>query len=233
MKKSYIALIGVLILSLVMPAIAANDDNSVSKLRVEGEGKVNVAPDMATIVLGVETQNSSAAEAVRENALLMNKTINALLDAGIHENEIQTSRFSLTTMPQDEPKEAGVQKEAPTFRATNQVTVKLNNTDDVGRVLDVAVSAGSNSIQEVRFDLVDPTPQNDESLALAIKDGQRKAQIAASATGVELGRILELTVGYGYVMEASRSYSYAMADTPIQPGEMEVSARVNLVYEIA
>ena len=48
-----------------MPAIAANDDNSVSKLRVEGEGKVNVAPDMATIVLGVETQNSSAAEAVR------------------------------------------------------------------------------------------------------------------------------------------------------------------------
>ena len=188
---------------------------------------------MATIVLGVETQNSSAAEAVRENALLMNKTINALLDAGIHENEIQTSRFSLTTMPQDEPKEAGVQKEAPTFRATNQVTVKLNNTDDVGRVLDVAVSAGSNSIQEVRFDLVDPTPQNDESLALAIKDGQRKAQVAASAAGVELGRILELTVGYGYVMEASRGYSYAMADTPIQPGEMEVSASVNLVYEIA
>lgn len=233
MKKSYIALIGVLILSLAMPAIAADDDNSVSKLRVEGEGKVNVAPDMATIVLGVETQNSRAAEAVRENALLMNKTINALLDAGIHENEIQTSRFSLTTMPRNEPKKANFQKEAPTFRATNQVTVKLNNTDDVGRVLDVAVNAGSNSIQGVRFGLVDPTPQNDESLALAIKDGQRKAQVAASAAGVELGRILELTVGDGYVMEAQRVYSYERAETPIQPGEMEVSARVNLVYEIS
>jgi uncharacterized protein YggE len=50
---------------------------------------------------------------------------------------------------------------------------------------------------------------------------------------LELGKILEITVGYGYVMEASRSYSYAMDATPIQPGEMEVSASVNLVYEIS
>jgi len=84
----------------------------------------------------------------------------------------------------------------------------------------------------VKFDLKDPTPYNDEALTLAIKDGQRKAQVAASAAGLELGRILEITVGYGFVMEASKSYSYAMALTPIQAGEMEVTANVNLVYEI-
>ena len=70
-------------------------------------------------------------------------------------------------------------------------------------------------------------------MTIAIKDAQRKAQVAASAAGLELGKILEITVGYGYVMEAIRSYSYAMDATPIQPGEMEVSASVNLVYEIS
>lgn len=232
MKKMCIVLMGMLLLSLAGPAIAADDQSDLSKLRVEGEGKVSVAPDMATIVLGVESRSTSAAEAVAENARLMNQTINALIEAGINESQMQTSRFSLTTMPQDEPLSADAREEPPVFLATNQVTVRLDNPEDVGGVLDAAVSAGSNNIQEVKFDLKDPTPQNDEAMTLAIKDAQRKAQVAASAAGLELGRILEMTVGYSYVMEASRSYSYAMAATPIQPGEMEVSASVNLVYEI-
>ena len=233
MKKICSVLMGMLLLSLVIPAMAADNGTDVSKLRADGEGKVKAAPDMATIVLGVETRSTSAAEAAEENAILMNQTINALLDAGINESQMQTSRFSLTTMPQDEPRGADATQEPPTFLATNQVTVRLENTADVGWVLDAAVSAGSNSIQEVKFDLKDPTPQNDEAMTIAIKDAQRKAQVAASAAGLELGKILEITVGYGYVMEASRSYSYAMDATPIQPGEMEVTASVNLVYEIS
>lgn len=221
-----------MLLSLAMPAVAADNESDLSKLSVQGEGKVTAAPDMATIVLGVETQSTSAATAVEENAKLMNQTINALREAGIIESQMQTSRFSLTTMPQDEPLRADAKQEPPIFLATNQVTVKLEDTEGVGRVLDAAVGAGSNSIQEVRFDLRDPKPQSDEALALAIKDAQRKAQVAASAAGLELGRILEMTVGYGYVAEASKSYSYAIAATPIQPGEMEVTASVNLVYEI-
>lgn len=232
MKKMCIALMGMLLLSLAGPAMAAADEKEISKLRVEGEGKVRVAPDMATIVLGVESRSTKAAEAVEENARLMNQTINALIEAGISESQMQTSRFSLTTVPQDEKLGADAIEQPLVFLATNQVTVKLDKTEDVGRVLDVAVGAGSNSIQEVRFDLKDPAPQNDEAMALAIKDGQRKAQVAASAAELELGRILELTVGYGYVMPAQRSYSLAMPVIPIQPGEVEVSASVSLVYEI-
>jgi len=212
--------------------MATDEDSNLSRLSVQGEGKVTVAPDMATIVLGVETRSIKAAEAVEENARLMNQTINALLAAGIDESQMQTSRFSLATMQQDERQSGDAKQEPPIFLVTNQVTVKLNNTESVGQVLDAAVSAGSNSIQMVKFDLKDPTPYNDEALTLAIKDGQRKAQVAASAAGLELGRILEITVGYGFVMEASKSYSYAMALTPIQAGEMEVTANVNLVYEI-
>ena len=76
MKKMCIALMGMLLLSLAGPAMAAADEKEISKLRVEGEGKVRVAPDMATIVLGVESRSTKAAEAVEENARLMNQTSN-------------------------------------------------------------------------------------------------------------------------------------------------------------
>src|SRR5512138_1471100 len=152
MKRSEIMLLGLMLLmALVLPACAQDNEN-VSKLIVQGEGKVFAPPDMVTIVLGVETRNASAAAAVAENAMLMSNTTNALMEAGIEARDIQTSTYSLTTTPEEEPvptAAAGSTKETkpPEFIATNRVTVRLNNTEDVGRVLDAAVAAGSNNIQ--------------------------------------------------------------------------------------
>jgi len=184
------------------------------------------------VVLGVETRDSSAAIAASENAQLMNETIAALLAAGIAENEIQTSSYSLRTASQDEPVLAGTRQKAPEFLASNLVTVNLNNTTDVGRVLDAAVSAGSNTIQEVSFDLKDAQPQQDLALTLAIEDASRKAEVAAEAASVNLGRVLEISEGYGYVAAKSQSAVFDIA-TPIQPGQMEITASVTMTYEIS
>jgi len=110
--------------------------------------------------------------------------------------------------------------------------VNLNNTTDVGRVLDAAVSAGSNTIQEVSFDLKDAQPQQDLALTLAIEDASRKAEVAAEAASVNLGRVLEISEGYGYVAAKSQSAVFDMA-TPIQPGQMEITASVTMTYEIS
>ena len=76
-----------LLLAAALPASAA--ENNVSKLIVQGEGKVNAAPDVATVELGVETQNASASGAAIENAMLMNETISALRSAGIAEKDVR------------------------------------------------------------------------------------------------------------------------------------------------
>lgn len=233
MKNSSIMFLGLMLLLLAVSNATAATENNASKLTVQGEGKVTIAPDMATIVLGVETQNASAAGAVRENAGLMSETIDALLAAGIAENDIQTSSFSLTTLPRDEPKAANERPKAPVFLATNQVTVLLNNTTDVGRVLDAAVSAGSNSIQQISFDLREPGPQKDEAMILAIEDAHRKAELAANAANVQLGRVLEITEGYGYVAPMAKSVVFAEFSTPIQPGQLEITASVTVIYEIS
>jgi uncharacterized protein YggE len=231
MKRSNIVFLGLMLLALAFTAFGA--DNNVSTLMVQGEGKINAAPDMVTIVLGVETHNASAAGAAAENALLMNETVNALLDARIAKKDIQTSRYSLTMAPQEEPKTSTEKPKPPEFIATNQVTVSLNDTSAVGKVLDAAVAAGSNSIQDISFDIRNPQPENDQALALAIKDARRKAEIAAAAANVKLGKVLEITEGYGSVAPAARSKVFANVATPIQPGELEVTSSVTVTYQVS
>jgi hypothetical protein len=112
------------------------------------------------------------------------------------------------------------------------VTVSLNDTTRAGEILDAAVSSGSNRIQEIAFDLQNPQPQKDLALTMAIEDARRKAEIAAKAAGVSLGRILEISEGYGYVTSASKSFAFDLS-TPISPGEMEITASVTMTYEIS
>ena len=232
MKRSNMVFLGLLLL-LAAAFSASAAENNASKLIVQGEGEVSAAPDMVTIVLGVETHNASAAGAAAENARLMNKTVNALLDAKIAKKDIQTSRYSLTMAPQEEPKAASEMPKPPEFIATNQATVRLNDTSAVGKILDAAVAAGSNNIQEVTFDIRDPQPEKDQALALAIKDARRKAEVAAAAANVKLGKVLEITEGYGSVAPAARSKVFANVATPIQPGELEVTSSVTVTYQVS
>ena len=85
---------------------------------------------------------------------------------------------------------------------------------------------------KVAFDLKDPQPQKDLALTMAIEDARRKAEVAANAAGVKLGRVLEISEGYGFVAATSRSAAFDVA-TPILPGKMEITASVTMTYEIA
>ena len=236
MRRFEITILGLMfLLALALPTQAAGNDN-VSKIICNGEGKTTAAPDVVTITLGVETRNVSASAAAAENAKLMNSTINALLSAGLKKKDIQTSHYSLTTQTEDNsvPANAAKNKTPPVFVATNQVTAKMNVTENIGKVLDAATAAGSNSVMGISFDLRDPKPQMDKALANAVNDSRRKAEIMAATAGVKLGKILELSEGYGYTSSNAprAAYSVAAATTPVLPGEMEITASVTATYEI-
>lgn len=226
----------VLIMAIAFPVSAA-DINNASKLMIQGEGKVNAAPDQAIIILGVETRNISASAAAAQNAELMNKTINALLRAGINKSDIQTSTYSLSIPAENDQTataENGDRTKPLEFVAANQVTVLTNNTQGVGTILDAAIAAGSNNVQSISFQLKDQKPQMDRALTLAIEDARRKAEVIAAAAGVKLGRVLEISGGYSYAAPAARfDLVSAAAPTPVLPGQMEVTASISVTYEIS
>ena len=112
----------------------------VSRVIVIGEGSVSVTPDYAQIGSGVTTRAKTVKEATEANSKLMAAIINALLESGVAQRDVQTSRFSIQPIyapqePRDEPKLAG-------YSVSNQVRLKIRQIHKVGEILDLGVKAG-------------------------------------------------------------------------------------------
>jgi uncharacterized protein YggE len=226
----------VAILASSSPCLGSDDEcDEISTLTVSGTGDATADANMVTIVLGVQTRNESAAGAVADNARMMASSIEALLAVGVPEDEIKTSRFSI--YPTRDWID-GKLSEKVVFEVSNQVTITLDLTDevDVGEVLDAAVGAGTNSVESVTFGLQDPTSVQEEALEDAVTDAVGKADVISEAAGVNLGRILSISVGGASSVPTAENKIYFASDvaatTPIVPGDVEVTATVTITYEI-
>jgi len=199
-------------------------------------GEVRVAPDMATITTGVQTEAASAQDAMAQNRARMNQVIAALRRQGIEERHIQTSGLNLNAVydyPQNEqPRLRG-------YQASNQVTIQVRDLDNLGQAIDAVVAAGANQINGVSFGLVDPRAAEDQARRLAVQSLQSKAQLYAEATGMRLIGLRTLSEGGGYAPQPPVMYARAeamMADggaTPVQGGELVVRIDISGVYDLS
>ncbi len=239
MKRSRIVVLGLMLILLALPACAVTNE-TIFELKVGGSGEVSVLPDLVTIELGVETRNQSSNAAAAENAELMNKTVNALLTAGVKKEEIQTSQYRLTMPSESEAliKALANIEEPSEYVAISSVTVKMNATADVGRIVGAAISAGSNKVKSVSFGLKDAGSAEDEALAKAMDNARHKAEIMASSAGVKLGRVMDMSESYSSYYGLAESVVFAADGTtsdltiPLEPRAVKVSAKVSITYEI-
>lgn len=202
-------------------------------LSVTGHGEVRTAPDMATISIGVVTEDRSARAAAAANAQAAHATAAAMHSHGVADADIQTSDYGiepLTTQPTDtrRPTITG-------YRVTNTVRVRVRALDQLGSLIDAASTAGANVIYGVSFGLSDRSAAEDEALAAAIKNARRKADRAAAAAGVRIAGIASIQEGGAGrppepVMFAARA---AMMATPISAGETTIAEDVTVVFDIA
>jgi uncharacterized protein len=204
-------------------------------LQVSARATVQRAPDRAVVQLAVENQAETARQATALNAQAMQRVLSALRRLGVAEARIQTTRIELQPRydrPRDQP---------PTvvaYQATNQVVVRLDDIDLVGRVVDAAVEAGANRVTGIRFEISDPDAAYHEALRLAVQRARAEAETVAAALGEALGPALRVNTGGMQLpppqvrMEMARMEMDMAADTPVQPGELEVHATVSITYRL-
>jgi uncharacterized protein YggE len=104
-----------------------------------------LTPNEVIINLGVQTVDKTACAAVATISETMNKIIDGLLAAGVKQNEMSTSSFSISpnyNSSQGTTKITG-------FTATNSIQIDSNNTANVAKWIDVAVSKGANSVDSL------------------------------------------------------------------------------------
>ncbi|MFC1994979.1 SIMPL domain-containing protein [Chloroflexota bacterium] len=205
---------------------------------VTGTGKVSDVPDIATLSLGIEAQETSVAEAQVQAAEAMDRVMTALTDNGVAKKDIQTQYFNIRRVTKwDNVKE---QEVVIGYRVTNMVTAKIRDIDNIGAVIDAVAVAGGDftRIDNIGFSVEDPSGYHQEARQKAIADAKAKAEQLADLAGVKLGKPTYITENahfpspiYPQVLY-ERAAGASVPETPISAGEMEISLTIQLVYAI-
>lgn len=204
---------------------------------VNGEGKVTAVPDVAILSVGVEAQAASVADAQSQANGAMAQVVNALKDEGVAEKDIQTQHFSIrkvTRWDNDKQEEIVIG-----YRVTNTVTAKVREVDKAGAAIDAVAAAGGDltRINSIGFTVDDPAPYREQAREKAVADAAAKAKQLADAAGAKLGKPIYITES-SYIPSpiyrdvAAKDEDSQSVETPISPGELEITANVQITYDI-
>lgn len=253
MKIKVIALLAVAALGFLLLASACDEDSGdflggsgseraaavtvgqQEGISVSGQGSVTLAPDTAILNLGVSVLRPSARQARDDAAQAMDALLSSLKSNGIEDDDIKTSQFSIS--PEIDFRDG--QQEIRGYRVTNLVSAKVRDIERIGEIIDEAVDAAGDPVQVggIAFTVDDPTEPLKQARASAMADAKAKAQALADLADVDLGRpifISESSFGAPPVPFAAPLPAAERAElaTPIQPGELEVTVSVQVVYAI-
>jgi uncharacterized protein YggE len=240
--RAVIAVIAALVLiaSCVVtgPAIAVqNECCEEPTIQVTGTGKVTTDPDRAIVSLAVETEGEDVKVAQQENAVRMNRVIEALQDLGIPDEDLKTTGYSIYSVTEDE--RGPFDRDKTVYRVTNTLQVTLNDILMVGEVIDVAINNGANRVNYISFTLSDEKQEELRADALfkAVAMARADADAVASAMGISIIGVKQVNVG-GFVTPIRYAEAtfveapMAAPQTSIEPGTVDVTASVSILYTI-
>jgi uncharacterized protein YggE len=221
-------------------ANAADGDNQTTsipdtEINVYGTASIEMDPDLAILNLGVKTDSENANDAAQLNAQQISQIIDALKDSGISEEDISTSYYSL--QPNYEWNDEYTERTLVGYTVTHTLSVKVQNPDDVGEVVDIAVTAGANEVDSIRFTLKDETIDRvrTDLIKEAVLKARNDANVVADALDHSIVGVKTMSTGDSYV---PYQYNYPTVyefkadalSTSIIPGQVSVSASVSATY---
>jgi uncharacterized protein len=237
--------VGLLITAITGQAVAQSQDPPTlpvspltvtgPSITVTGTGEVQTRPDIVEIRLGVLTEASTAAEALRRNTEAMDALLETLRERNIERRDIQTAQFNVA--PRYHYDRSGERPpQIVAYQVSNQVRVKVRKIDDLGTILDKVVQQGANQIHGINFSVDDPTEFLDEARKKAIDDARRKAKLYAEAAEVQVGRplLIQERIADPPVPLPFRQMEMQAADraVPIEAGEHTLRVNVSVTYAL-
>ena len=225
----------ILVLAMMLPCIALGETVAVAEnatITVTGSASVTLKADYARISVGVSSKAATVEQAANENNAAIYAVIEALKEAGVAEEDIATSNYSVYA--EYDYASFGGQK-LTGYNVTNQLTVIIRDMDHIGATLDKATAAGANNIYNIEFLSTKADEAQDEATGYAVQDAMRRAKLLASAAGLNLGGIKSISdtvASYGIVTRSYASKLDAVAGNSILPDDTSVSASVTIVFEL-
>ncbi len=207
------------------------------RLSVSAQATIFKPADQLQLSIGVITLNDTAEEALAENSDRMDAIITSLESAGLQQAEYKTGNFSIrpTYSPYPKNPPPNWKSTITGYEVSNSLSIQTQKLEIVGKLIDAASKAGANNIENIHFNLHDPRMHWDEAISQATTNAAHDARIIASAANVKLGRPLSISLeNQQVVVPRALGFAKMSAESvpPIEAGNIEISAAVNIVYEI-
>lgn len=200
----------------------------IPQISVAAQHEVKVTPDRATIQISVQTRAATAAAAAAENATKVQAVLSALRALGLTNDQLSTMNYNVHP---DYVHREGREPTVTGYNVTNTILADVRQLNQVGRVIDAALSKGANMMTSLQFYASNTEAARRTAIAGAIAKARADAEAAANAAGGSLGQLLEITIGAQFPqppMPMMRlQASVGQADTPIQPGQESLIVMVS------
>ena len=199
-----------------------------SKMTLYGRGSVRVKPDIANVQIGVVTEARDLMVAQESNARITTQVINGLKQMGIEEKDVQTQDYSI----RPEYDYIDGRQVFRGYNVQNILNVTVRNIERVGAIVDAAVANGANQVGGISFNIENPREQYRRALQMALQDAKDKAEAIAKknhyvlcSTPISIQEEGELGI-----IAQEATLLKAASTTPIQPGQLEITASVKVEF---
>ena len=220
--------VGVLNTATIAPVEAQEALSRV--LTVTGEGSESIPATLARVRLGVTAQGENA-EVVQQDIAKRSSAVIELLKSSNVDN-LKTTGIRLNpqyTYNGSQPRITG-------YSGSNTISFEMP-TDEVGTLLDDAIAAGANQINNVNFVAEDNAIDDARNIALqeATVDAQAQADAVLQSLNLSAQEIVGIQVNNAvpptprpFVAQARLAEATADVSTPVEGGEQTVNAKVTL-----
>lgn len=216
-----------------MPAVTATaiaQEAVLRTLTVTGQGQASVQTTKALVVLGVESQGSTAATVQRDIAQRSAAVVELLQSRQV--DQLETTGVRLNPQYSYDNGRADIIG----YSGSNTVSFEMP-TEAVGALLDDAVTAGANQILSVSFIAEDGAiaAARQQALREATADAQSQANTVLSALDLGPQEVVSIQINGASApipinLPQRAEFAVAQADvsTPVMGGEQTVRASVTL-----
>ena len=235
--------IGALVLANAQPIRAQERISAPRPITVTGDAEIKIAPDEVILILGVETWDKEILAAKNQNDERVKRVIALTKNFGVEPKHVQTDQISVEPRYRDEY----TRTELIGFFVRKSIVITLKDVSKFEDLFAAALAAGATSVRDIQFRTTELRKYRDQARALAIQAAREKAIALAGELGQKIGEPQNIQENSSFWWSwYSPRWGGSMTQNVAQnvsggaigeggafaPGQISVSARVTVVFEL-
>ncbi|NNC78159.1 MAG: SIMPL domain-containing protein [Woeseiaceae bacterium] len=221
---------------LLLASACTMADDMKQTVSVSGSGVVTAPADRAVVHMSVVSRSKDL-DSAQSGAAKVTAAVLAMTDKlGIDKKKVDTT--GATVRPDYRWNRETEEQELRGYIAERQMTVKVDDLDKLGKLVEGAVGAGVNQVSPPQIDSTRRDEAHREALSLAAKDAQANANVLAESLGAKLGKPISISDSSStppppmpHMRMATASMESDGAAT-YNAGDLTFTATVNVVFAL-